>query len=86
MDFYGYIAAFLTTIAFLPQVLRTYRTRSAEDVSFLMLLLFISGLVFWIVYGFQLHSLPVLVANVITLIFNISILLMKLLYTERKQI
>ena len=81
-DYYGYLAAFLTTIAFLPQVLRIYRTKSSDDVSIVMLILFITGLLFWVVYGFLSSSLPVLVANVITLIFNLSILLMKFIYKE----
>ena len=82
-DSYGFIAAFLTTIAFCPQVLRTFRTKSVDDVSLLMLVLFISGLLFWIVYGLKSHAFPVLVANVITLIMNSAILIMKLAYTSR---
>ena len=48
-DDFGFIAAALTTIAFLPQVIKTWRTRKAEDVSIVMLLLFIAGLLFWII-------------------------------------
>ena len=79
-DYYGYVAAFLTTIAFLPQVLRIYRTRSSDDVSIIMLIFFITGLLFWVVYGFLSSSLPVLVANLITLLFNLVILVMKFIY------
>ncbi len=81
-DYYGYFAAFLTTIAFLPQLLRIYRTRSSDDVSILMLVLFIIGLSFWIVYGFLSSSIPVLVANIVTLILNLLILLMKFIYKK----
>ncbi|AAQ00238.1 MULTISPECIES: SemiSWEET transporter [Prochlorococcus] len=83
-DFYGFFAAFLTTIAFLPQVIKTFRTKSAEDVSVLMLVLFITGLIFWIIYGLGSNALPVVVANVITLIFNVSILTLKLAYGKNK--
>ena len=79
-DSYGFIAAFLTTIAFLPQVVRTYTTKSAEDVSIVMLLMFIVGLLFWIIYAVKVNSLPVLIANVVTLILNTSILILKLNY------
>tara|TARA_B100001250_G_C19688150_1_gene739020 strand:- start:173 stop:430 length:258 start_codon:yes stop_codon:yes gene_type:complete len=79
-DFFGFSAAFLTTIAFLPQLLRTYKTKSAEDVSILMLLMFIVGLLFWIIYAVQVNALPVLIANVVTLILNASILILKLMY------
>ena len=81
-DIYGFAAAFLTTIAFLPQVVKTYRTKSADDLSFLMLALFISGLIFWIVYAVKIEALPVLLANVITLILNFSILIMKILFKK----
>ena len=80
---FGFVAAALTTIAFLPQVIKTWRTKKAEDVSIVMLLLFITGLLFWIVYAIQTNALPVLIANIITFIFNTIILTLKLVY--RKQ-
>ena len=79
-EIYGYIAAILTTIAFLPQVIKTSRTKKAEDVSILMLLMFITGLLFWIIYAIQVQALPVLIANIITLILNVMILTLKLIY------
>ena len=75
---YGYSAALLTTIAFIPQLYRTWKTKSAEDVSIYMRLLFISGVVLWIIYGWQTHATPVLIANLITLLLNLSILVLKL--------
>ena len=77
---YGFIAAILTTIAFLPQLIRTLKTRSADDISFLMLILFIIGLLFWIVYGIAIESKPIIVANLITFSLNICILFLKILY------
>ena len=79
-DVFGFIAALLTTIAFFPQLLRTYKTKSAEDVSIVMLLMFIVGLLFWIIYAVKVSSLPVLIANIVTLILNTSILILKLNY------
>ena len=79
-DDFGFIAATLTTIAFLPQVIKTWRTKKAEDVSIVMLVMFISGLLFWIIYAIQTNSLPVLIANVITFMLNITILILKLIY------
>ncbi len=76
-SFYGYSAALLTTIAFIPQLYRTWKTKSADDVSIYMLLLFITGLVLWVAYGWQTHSTPVLIANVITLLLNLTILGLK---------
>jgi len=81
-DDFGFIAAALTTTAFLPQVIKTWRTRKAEDVSIVMLLLFIVGLLFWIIYAIQTNALPVLIANIITFILNVTILILKLIYKK----
>ncbi len=82
-DVYGFIAAALTTVAFLPQVIKTWRTKRAEDVSTVMLLMFITGLLFWIIYAIQTNSLPVLIANIITFILNLTILSLKLIYGKK---
>ena len=84
IDIFGYLAAILTTAAFLPQLIRTWKTKSAEDVSISMLLMFITGLLFWILYGWKTRTFPVLFANLITLILNLSILFLKLLYQEER--
>ena len=73
----GMLAGTLTTLAFLPQVVKTWRTRSAEDISVSMLLLFSSGLVLWLVYGIAIAALPIILANSVTLILTFAILLMK---------
>ena len=82
---YGFIAAILTTIAFLPQLYKTWTTKSAEDVSLITLILFIIGLICWIVYGIKINSTPILVANIVTLIFNFSILILKLIYSNSQK-
>ena len=85
IDLFGFSAAFLTTTAFLPQLYKTWQTKTAEDVSLVMLILFITGLACWIVYGSKIHSTPILVANIVTFIFNFSILILKIIYRERKE-
>jgi len=85
IDLFGFSAALLTTIAFLPQLYKTWQTKSAEDVSLIMLILFLTGLICWIIYGSIIHSTPILVANVVTFIFNFSILILKITYRERKE-
>ena len=84
IDLFGFLAALLTTIAFLPQLYKTWQTKSADDVSLVMLILFLTGLFCWIVYGLKIHSIPILVANIITFIFNFSILILKLSYNKNK--
>jgi len=82
IDLFGFLAAFLTTIAFLPQLYKTWKTKSANDVSLIMLILFIIGLICWIIYGIKINSIPILVANIITFIFNFSILILKVSYAK----
>ena len=84
IDLFGFLAALLTTIAFLPQLYKTWQTKSADDVSLVMLILFITGLLCWIIYGLKINSIPILVANIITFIFNFSILVFKISYIKNK--
>ena len=83
VDLFGFLAALLTTIAFLPQVYKTWGTKSADDVSLTMLILFITGLICWIIYGLNIGSIPIVLANVITFILNFSILILKITYTKK---
>jgi len=69
----GYAAGSLTTIAFVPQVVQTWRTRSAGDLSWGMLLIFMTGVVFWLAYGLALGSWPIVVFNSLTLVLNLFI-------------
>ena len=85
IDLFGFSAALLTTIAFIPQLYKTWQTKSADDVSLVMLILFITGLICWIIYGIKINSIPILVANIITFIFNFSILILKLTYRNNNQ-
>ena len=84
IDLFGFSAALLTTIAFIPQLYKTWETKSADDVSLIMLILFITGLICWIIYGLKIDSIPILVANLVTFIFNLSILILKIAYRKSK--
>ena len=81
-DTFGYFAAFLTTAAFLPQLIKTLKTKKAEDVSLSTLIMFIIGVLSWIIYGYKISSTPILVANLITLILNLLILISKLYFSK----
>ncbi len=76
----GFAAAAGTTFSLLPQLVRIRRLRSARDVSLGMFLLFSLGVLLWLIYGWMVHSWPVIVANGITLVFSISILVLKVKY------
>ena len=80
METLGYMAGILTTIAFVPQVLQIYKTKSAKDVSLAMFLLFTAGVGMWLLYGIKSHAVPVIAANSITLILSGVILYFKFKY------
>ena len=83
IEFFGYFAAILTTVAFLPQLIKTLKTKKADDVSLVTLILFICGVVFWIIYGHAISSLPILIANIITFVLNLFILISKIYYARK---
>lgn len=78
VDLIGTLAGGLTTLAFIPQVIKTWRSRSAADISLVMFLLFSSGVLLWLIYGVMIGSRPVIIANIITLILALSILWLKI--------
>ncbi len=82
IEFFGYSAAILTTAAFLPQLIKTLKTKRAEDVSLITLIMFITGVGCWIFYGYEISSTPILVANIITFILNLLILISKINYSK----
>ncbi len=77
-DAIGTLAGLLTTIAFVPQVLKTWRTRSARDFSLNMLILFTIGVGLWLLYGLLLRQLPIILPNIVTLVLAAYILGVKL--------
>ena len=74
----GFIAAALTTFAFLPQTIRILRTKNTNSISLGMYIAMVSGVTLWLIYGIAIHSLPIIVANGITLILSGSILFLKI--------
>ena len=82
IDIFGYFAAILTTAAFLPQLLKTIKTKKADDVSLTTLIMFIIGVLSWIIYGYTISSKPILIANLITLILNLMILISKIYFSK----
>ncbi len=78
----GFGAAVLTTIAFLPQVYKTWKTKDVSSLSLPMLLLFFIGIVLWLIYGFLLHSPSMIFANSITVISSLLLLYFKIKYSK----
>jgi MtN3 and saliva related transmembrane protein len=74
----GYFAGFLTTVAFVPQVLKTWKSKSASDLSLGMFLVFSLGVLCWLIYGILLAEFPIIFWNTVTLILALALLIMKL--------
>ena len=78
----GYMAGTLTTVSFVPQVIRSYTTRSTHDISFKMLILFGAGMLLWTIYGIWINSLPIIAANMITFALVAVLVAMKVHYNK----
>jgi len=76
----GYVAATLTTLAFLPQTIKTIRTRDTRSISLGMYVVFTVGVAFWLAYGIVLHSWPMILANIVTFGLSTTILVLKVRY------
>jgi MtN3 and saliva related transmembrane protein len=76
----GLIAGALTTAAFIPQVVKTWKSKHTLDISLGMFAIFSAGVFLWLLYGIQLGALPIILANGITLILSLTILVFKLKY------
>jgi MtN3 and saliva related transmembrane protein len=85
LDLLGLSAGSLTTISFVPQVIKTWRSKSVDDISTGMFVLFSIGLVLWLIYGIYLQSLPIILANTITLVLTLIILVLKYHYTLKRK-
>lgn len=80
VDILGFTAGTLTTIAFLPQLLKTWSTKSAKDISLVMMLTFSFGVFLWLVYGLIIGAMPVVAANAVTLVLALLIIFLKIKY------
>lgn len=77
MNNIGFLAAILTTFSFLPQAVLTLRTRKTDEISLTMYLMFNLGVVCWLLYGLVLDNLAIILANSVTLLFALPILVVK---------
>ncbi len=74
----GLIAGALTTVAFVPQVIKIWKTKHATDISLGMFAIFSCGVLLWLFYGIEIDAMPVIVANAITLGLSLTILFFKI--------
>ena len=70
----GFVAAFLTTIAFIPQVVQVWKSKSTDGLSLTTYLIFVTGVFLWLLYGLNIGSLSMIIANFITVILALIII------------
>ena len=83
-DLLGSFAALFTTVAFVPQVLHCLRSRDLSAISLPMYLIFSLGVLLWLIYGLTINSLPIILANTLTLALSLVILTLKLRALSRR--
>lgn len=76
----GIIAGTLSTISFLPQLVKIFKTKNAKDLSLITFSIFSLGVLLWLVYGILIREIPIIIANGLTLIFVLAIVVMKIRY------
>lgn len=80
VEIIGFVAAVLTTSAFVPQVYKTWKSKSAESLSLTMYLVFFVGIILWLIYGISINSLAMIFANVVTAFLALLLIFFKLRY------
>lgn len=85
LTFIGLFAALMTTISFIPQVIKSWKTKSVEDVSMIMYVILMTGQFSWLVYGILIKSLPLILSDFIVFVLTIIMLFFKFKYKKQKQ-
>ena len=82
VEIVGTIGAILTTSSFVPQVYKTFKTKSIDGISLSMYTVFLLGVIFWLIYGILIHSFSIILANTLTIILITMIILMRIIYKK----
>ena len=81
IELIGLTAALITSIGFLPQIVRGYKTKKLDDVSYFMPILLAIGMTLWLIYGILIHSIAVIAANIFSISCSISLIILKKIYS-----
>ena len=82
VDILGYSAGFITSLTFLPQVIKTWKEKSAKDISLMMFIIAAVNEVMWIVYGVLLNNWVIILTNSIVLTMSLIMIFLKLRYNK----
>ena len=80
VDIIGFAAGALTTISFLPQIIKAWKTKHTSDISLGMFVILTTGIFLWLAYGILINSLPIIIANAVTLMLVATMLILKIIY------
>lgn len=83
IEIVGLIAAFLTTASFVPQAFKIFKTREVKDVSLTMYIAMFIGLCMWFYYGYYINALSIMLANIVSGLIVLSIILFKIRYSKK---
>ena len=76
----GLMAGFLTTGSFLPQIIKTIRTKDTKNISLLMYVFYVIGVILWLIYGYVISDAVLLITNSFSFVFGVTLLVMKIIY------
>ena len=82
IELIGIVAAILTTVGFIPQLVKTLKTKDVEGISLTMYLILFLGLIFWLIYGFLIDSFAIKFANIVSGVLVFSLIILKVLYKK----
>jgi MtN3 and saliva related transmembrane protein len=83
IDIIGYIAGFLILVSIIPQIIKSWKTKSTKDLSLLRYLIYIAGVIMWLVYGIVLKNGPMIIVNSINLVLASSVLYLIIKYGKK---
>lgn len=83
-DIVGYLGGIFSSVSFLPQVIKLYKTKSAEDLSMMSLVLLATNVTLWLVYGIMIGSMPIKLTNGIVLAMILAMVYFKIAYSKKK--
>lgn len=82
IQIFGHVGAFLSSVTFIPQVYRVYKTKSVNDLSMTMMIIVFTSTMIWLVYGIALMLWPVILANSVIALLSLMLIYFKLIYSK----
>lgn len=80
IELIGYLAGIIVAISLIPQVIKSWKTKSTKDISVMWTLIYLTGLILWIVYGIGILSFPIIIFVSVEALLAISLLMLKIKY------